>query len=179
MPRPAIGVRSVVGKYTPTHTFTVAGVHIVTLKVIDAACHNDTDTMTITVLAPEVVIDTVTLSPERPKDGDTVTITVTLKNTGEATARSVTAVVKIDGTVIKLLPLGDIPVGETATADHAWTVQKGTYTLEVELSYTGGEDTYTQTFEVRKKDSDSPGFEVVGALAAVGLAVVLFGKKRG
>ena len=41
----------------------------------------------------------------------------------------------------------------------------------------GGADTQTWTLEVRKKDGDSPGPGGVGALVALGWAVVLFRKK--
>ena len=162
----------------PSYTFTVTGTYAVTLTVTDAAGHIDTDTMTVTVLAPEIIFHAVTLSPERPQDGDTMTLTVSLKNIGQASAQKVIAVVKIDGDVVRMIPLGDIPVGGTATAEHVWTIQKGAHTLEVHVTYTGGEESYNQTIDVRKKSSDSPGFEVAVALVAVGFSMVLFRKKR-
>ena len=167
---------------TANFTYLTPGTYPARVQVTDSGGNKASDTATITVRAihvpsPDVIVDNVVISNLKPKDGDKVTITVTLKNIGDAPAENAVLTVKLNGQEVASFQLGNIPVNGTVTRDHTWTAVKGTHTLEVRLTYTGGEDEVTRTLEVSKKD-DSPGFGALVALGAVGVALVLFERKR-
>lgn len=80
---------------TASHVFQDAGTYYVTLTVKDDAGAEDTDTVVVSVELPrppdlEVLPNDIAFSPSSPKDGQTVQVTVTVRNLGEVRAGSFT-----------------------------------------------------------------------------------------
>ncbi|MCA9064391.1 MAG: hypothetical protein KDA96_15075, partial [Planctomycetaceae bacterium] len=113
-------------------TFSVVGPHVVTVtidpdqQVTELSELNNSASRTLQVLAtplPDLRIDGTefSLSDSNPLAGETVTVTVPIRNAGLATADSVTAQLQIDGVVVgsaSAVP-DSIAAGQSAT----WTLQ--------------------------------------------------------
>jgi len=135
------------------------GSHTIRIIAYDLAGNlNNTEAITIDVLhpqppAPDLSIS-ITVSPPNPKAGDTVTITATIENTGDADASDVTVTFYV-GTEIVYETTETIPAGETQIVEGTWTSEEGDHGARVEVSSPtmAPVTSSIQTFEVQPAGS--------------------------
>ncbi|UCD91820.1 MAG: hypothetical protein JSV43_06165 [Methanobacteriota archaeon] len=107
------------------------GPHTITVIAYDLAGNlNDTESVTIFVShppppAPDLSI-LVTLNPPSPKEGDTVTITATIENNGDADANNAAVSLIIDTLVLHEETV-TIPIGETRIVETNWKADEGSH----------------------------------------------------
>jgi subtilase family serine protease len=88
---------------------------------------NNVATATLTIRTrPDLQVTGVALSDDEPVAGETVTVTLTLRNNGQTTAGTQTVVLyqgnpDAGGTVVGAQGLAPIPGGNTTTVAFAWT----------------------------------------------------------
>lgn len=80
-------------------------------------------------LVPDLVVQDITLSPENPILGDTVTFTVTIKNQGTEEAGPSRVAYYIDGTYLASEYMDPIAAGTTVTKTFTWKPQVGSHTV--------------------------------------------------
>ena len=68
------------------HAYDRPGTYTAGLKVTDREGLSDTDQVTVTVLGSDLRITSITASSPNPKEGDRVTLTATVANSGAANA---------------------------------------------------------------------------------------------
>ncbi|MFC2066785.1 CARDB domain-containing protein, partial [Chloroflexota bacterium] len=81
-------------------------------------------------LAPDLIIEAITLLPENPSKGDAVTFTVTIKNQGSGKADSSHVAYYIDDAYLTLDSVGSIDTGASATKTFTWTAQAGSHAIK-------------------------------------------------
>ena len=74
---------------------------------------------------PDLTIQSLTWSPQDPSKGDTITISVTIKNQGNTLSISSTVCLYVDGYLKKEVFLESLDVGGTAVKEFSWTAQQG------------------------------------------------------
>jgi uncharacterized repeat protein (TIGR01451 family) len=103
---------------------------------------------------PDLIVEDIALSPENPAIGDTVTITVTIKNQGTASAGTSYVTCYVDSTILESKSISAIDAGIMATATFTWQATQGTHTIRAiadasgiitETDETNNTDTYTLT----------------------------------
>jgi immune inhibitor A len=97
------------------HAYSSAGTKVATLTVTDAGGLQDTDTVTITVLAqPDLQVTNLVASNNRAKQGQKVTFTATVANTGGSPAGPSETRFTLDGsTVVGTVPTAEIAAGSS------------------------------------------------------------------
>ncbi len=85
----------------------------------------------ITLPPPDIIVDSVTWTPEAARVGEEITFSVTLGNTGQSETQPCSAVCSIDGEAPFTLTYDAIPAGGTLTATFQWTAMKGSHGLTV------------------------------------------------
>ncbi|MFQ5906897.1 MAG: CARDB domain-containing protein, partial [bacterium] len=131
------------------------GPHTIRIMAYDLAGNlNNTEAVTIDVLhpqppAPDLSVS-ITVSPPDPKAGDTVTITATIENTGDADASDVTVTFYV-GTEPVYDTTETIPAGETRIVEGNWKAREGDHGARVEVSGSGITPVFSpiHTFEVQ------------------------------
>ena len=88
------------------------------------------DTLPPSTPAPDLIIQTITWSPEIPLIGNTVTFTVTIKNQGNGQAGASDIAYHIDEVYQTLAPVNPINSGATATEIFTWTAQTGSHNIK-------------------------------------------------
>jgi immune inhibitor A len=93
------------------HSYSTAGTFQAKLRVADAGGLTDDDTITITVLGkPDLRVTNLVASNNKANQGEKVTFTATVENTGASTAGASQTEFKLDGsTVIGVVDTGSIP----------------------------------------------------------------------
>jgi len=81
-------------------------------------------------LAPDLIIEAITWSPENPSIGDTVTFTVTIKNQGSDKADSSHVAYYIDDTYLTSASVSLIDPGATDNQTFTWTAQAGSHDIK-------------------------------------------------
>ena len=79
----------------------------------------------------DLVVQSITWSPEIPVMGDPVTFAVTFSNQGEGRAAPTVMQLYLDDYLLGEVGLREIPTGESETLTFDWTAQAGTSTLTV------------------------------------------------
>lgn len=124
---------------TVTKTFTwtaIAGSHVIKAiadpdnEVVESDETNNEETFVFSTLAPDLLIQSITWSPEDPSKGDAVTFTVTIKNQGNASARSSQFAFYIDGAFRGDHDIPAIGAGATTTRTFAWNAKAGSHPVK-------------------------------------------------
>jgi immune inhibitor A len=157
---------------------TDAGPHSFTLKAFSAGGVSAELVLTVDVVMPDIYIKDMGVSPELIDEGATSTIRITVGNSGNDNASTVTVVLFDNGKRAKFWDLGKLPPGYQETLTVTIRPGRGAHTLAAvastpdrEMSVTNNEDQVEG--RVRASSSFIPGFGPV-LLAAVFLALVLF-----
>ena len=124
---------------TATKTFTwkaQVGSHTVKAvadydnEVTESNETNNVKTYTFSTLAPDLIIESITWSPENPSKGDTVTFSVKIKNQGTSSASSCRVYFYIDGSSRGYQNVPRIDAGATATKTFTWVAQVGSHAIK-------------------------------------------------
>ena len=78
---------------------------------------------------PDLIVQDITLSPIEPAIDDTVSITVTVKNQGDASAGSNYVTCYVDNNILQTQSIGVINAGLMATVTFTWQATQGTHII--------------------------------------------------
>jgi PKD repeat protein len=111
------------------------GEHAITLTVIDSYNATTTKTVNITViqLRPNLSNIDIVLTPEEPKEGQTVTVKATISNTGDAPANDVEIKFVIDDDTLSEDTISKIEASNTKAITTTFTATAGAHVLKVEI----------------------------------------------
>ncbi|MFC1967081.1 CARDB domain-containing protein [Chloroflexota bacterium] len=90
---------------------------------------NNEASFALSVLAPDLIIQEITSSPDDPSVGDLVTITVIVKNHGYLMARPSKLELEIDGNGMGTRDVPRLEPDETDTIVYTWKAQSGPHTF--------------------------------------------------
>ncbi|HJX12265.1 MAG TPA: CARDB domain-containing protein, partial [Dehalococcoidales bacterium] len=90
---------------------------------------NNTRTYTLTTLAADLTVQSVTWTPAEPSRGDNIVFSVTVKNQGNAKSRVTNVGFFIDGNSRGYQDIAIIDPGATLTRTYNWVAQAGQHTL--------------------------------------------------
>jgi len=79
---------------------------------------------------PDLIIDSITWSPPEPAIGETITVSVTIKNKGEGNAKNSRVTYYIDDYYVISANIKPISYGRTLTKTFRWTVQPGYHRIK-------------------------------------------------
>jgi hypothetical protein len=79
---------------------------------------------------PDLVIEDISWSPSNPKQGDTITFTVKIKNRGDGNAGTSTVKYYIDGSYVDSDTVPSLSVGSTSTQMFTWTAHSGSHSIK-------------------------------------------------
>jgi uncharacterized repeat protein (TIGR01451 family) len=79
---------------------------------------------------PDLIVQNISISPAEPAIGDTVTITVTVKNQGTAGAVTSQVVCYVDTSILDTEPISSLAPGTMATASFTWQAQSGSHVIK-------------------------------------------------
>jgi len=120
-----------------TFTWTAqAGSHVIKAvadsdgEVAEGDETNNERTVTLSTLAPDLIIEAITWSPAEPSKGDTVTFSVSVKNQGSYMVSSSQVHFYIDGFSRGYQDVVRVEAGATATATFIWTALPGTHAIK-------------------------------------------------
>ena len=122
---------------TETFTWTAeAGSHTIKAvadsdnEVTESNETNNVKMYSLSTLAPDLIIESITWSPEIPSKDDTVTFSVTVKNQGNGKAGSSRVYFYIDGSSRGYQEVPEIGAGATATKTFTWVAQAGAHAIK-------------------------------------------------
>ncbi|MFC1913652.1 CARDB domain-containing protein [Chloroflexota bacterium] len=92
---------------------------------------NNEKTVFFSPIAPDLVIETITWSPENPSAGDSMTFTVILRNQGNDRADYSRLAYYIDGLSRGYHDIEDIEAGSALTSTFTWTAETGSHAIKV------------------------------------------------
>ncbi len=135
----------------PEVTFTLSeGTHAITLAVTTSSDHNHSQSITIVAVlpSPEPTVDAVSVNPEVPTEGDTVSIEVRIVNAGNSATGPLDVELRdTAGDVLASTSIDDpLDPGASATVTLEWTAVEGTHALTV----SAGNDDYSLPLLVEK-----------------------------
>jgi len=99
-------------------------------EVVESDETNNALTVTLSAIAPDLIVQDITWSPESPSIGDTVTFTVTVENQGNGKAGSSLVHFYIDGSFRGYQDVQVIDAGVTATKTFTWVAQTGYHPIK-------------------------------------------------
>lgn len=91
---------------------------------------NNAKTFTLTTLAADLIIQSITWSPDNPSRGDSIVFSITIKNQGSSRARPNTVHLYIDGNSRGYQDITAIDPGGTVTRTHNWTALSGQHAIK-------------------------------------------------
>lgn len=154
-----------------TRTFTwqaQAGSHTIravadsTEAIAESDETNNTKTFTLSTLAPDLVIESITWEPQNPSRFDEVTFSVNVKNRGNYESGPSGVHLSIDGESQGYRNLLAIAPGGTASATYSWYAQDGSHNIDA---------TVDETDFVRESDETNNDFAMVFSTAAPDLII--------
>ncbi|MFC1918776.1 CARDB domain-containing protein [Chloroflexota bacterium] len=92
---------------------------------------NDTHRLYQTVPEPDLIIESITWSPENPSKGDAVTISIIIKNQGSSQALTSRLDFYVDGNFKNDQGVQSIDAGGSVTSSFTWTAEQGSHTIKV------------------------------------------------
>lgn len=165
------------------------GTHLLSFAVRDDDdAWSDPAYLNIEVVAASLETSGIGLGPGNARDGEEITVTVALKNTGTAEAREVTVRFMVDGTDLYEAEIPLIPVGEQREAKAFWTASPGRHAISAEIlirnetyMVISGNSSLGRT--VRIESANSYGYAILSAVLAVAIptavvAISLLLRKR-
>lgn len=91
---------------------------------------NNTATYSITTSAPDLVIESITWSPENPEQGDAVVFSIVIKNQGNIDSRYCSLNFYVDTGARGSQDVAAIKPGKTITKTYKWTMLEGSHNLK-------------------------------------------------
>jgi len=120
-----------------TFTWTAqAGTHAIKAvadsdnKVTEDDETNNEKTVTLSILAPDLTIETITWSPEEPSIGDNVTFTVNITNQGTCSAGSSVVYFYIDAAYQGYQDVPELEARATVNTTFTWTAQESLHAIK-------------------------------------------------
>jgi subtilase family serine protease len=122
---------------TATKTFTwiaQAGYH--TIKAVADSKNEVTESdeanneNTVIFPVPDLIIETITWSPEEPSESDTVTFSVIIKNQGSDITGSLRVAYYVDDTYLTSALVNPIDAGASANETFSWIAQGGSHAIK-------------------------------------------------
>lgn len=113
------------------YLYLKAGTHIVNAaidynkKIDELDETNNTKVLSFNTIAPDLIIQSITISPATPVSGDNVTITVKVENRGRDKAPNSRLSLSIDGTTVSAMDIKAIDMGATISQDFSWKAVTG------------------------------------------------------
>ncbi len=86
---------------------------------------------------PDLIVQDISLSPVYPTIGDSVAITVTVKNQGDALAYNSSVVCYIDDTILASNSIGSLGAGAMSTTAFTWKATAGSHIIRAVADSTG------------------------------------------
>jgi parallel beta-helix repeat protein len=139
---------------------------------------------------PDLSVEDVSCSKLIPTDGNTVTLTIKVKNVGTADVAAGTITrVTVDGTTLKDITMAAIPAGTTVNVTTTWKAVKSTHTIKAqadspntltEISETNNEGSTTVVVspKITPPKGFIPGFEAVLLVAALAVGLLALGRRK-
>ena len=91
---------------------------------------NNEKTLTFITLAPDLIVETITWSPESPSESENMTFTVYIKNQGSGRADYSTLAYYIDGKYMDSIPVNPIEAGVTDNKTFSWIAKSGAHEIK-------------------------------------------------
>jgi uncharacterized repeat protein (TIGR01451 family) len=92
--------------------------------------NNNTMSLSLTTLAPDLTVQSISWSPSNPSNGDNIIFTVTIRNQGNSRARSTKVNLYIDGISHGYRDVAAIDPNTTATTSHNWIARSGQHNIK-------------------------------------------------
>lgn len=94
---------------------------------------NNEKTATISTLAPDLTVSSITWSPVNAAVGDTVTFTATIKNVGSGRSEKTRATWYIDGGIVISPDIPEINAGSETTLTYNWAAPAGSHAISIAI----------------------------------------------
>ncbi len=91
---------------------------------------NNTMSFTLTPLAADLIVQSITWSPSNPSKGDSIVFTITVKNQGNARSRATRLNFYIDGSSRGFQDVFPIDPGSTSSHTYPWVAQSGQHAVK-------------------------------------------------
>ncbi|MCK4274065.1 MAG: hypothetical protein KAW90_04175 [Dehalococcoidales bacterium] len=121
--------------------------------------NNNIKTFTMSTLAPDLIVQSITWSPDEPSRGDSIVFTITIRNQGNSRARPSTVHLYIDGNSRGYQDIAGVDPGGTVTRTHNWIAASGQHAIKAVVDETNsvneGDETnneLTSTFSTLPPD---------------------------
>ncbi len=96
---------------------------------------NNESIYAFSVLAPDLIFDDITWSPENPSMGEEVIFDITIKNQGNKRAGSSSMCLYIDGKTYGYRPVPALEAGDNCTTSWSWTAVTGSHDFRIIADY--------------------------------------------
>ena len=106
-------------------------------QVAESDEENNASEATCATALPDLIISSMTVEPPQPLQGETVTLTVLVKNQGSGNAGPSGVTFYVDDSLLDWFFLGSLNAGATATANCTWIATNGTPTLKATVDAEG------------------------------------------
>jgi uncharacterized repeat protein (TIGR01451 family) len=110
-------------------THTIKAIADSTTIVAETDETNNSKICTLTTLAPDLAIPTLTWSPDNPSRGDTVTFSITINNKGSSASKFTNVNFYIDGVSRGAKDVAAIEPGKSVTKTYTWQALSGDHFL--------------------------------------------------
>jgi subtilase family serine protease len=95
--------------------------------------NNNEKSVTVSSLAPDLIVDSITWLPQSPLSGENVTFTFTIKNQGNGAVQSVLGIPYMGSVRLDSVSFGAMEPGETGSVSLEWPVAAGVYDVKLVL----------------------------------------------
>jgi len=99
-------------------------------QVAEADENNNNKTFTFSTLAPDLIIQSITWTPEDPSKGDSITFSVAIKNQGISKSQSTRVHLSIDGNSRGYRDVYSINAGASVTRTYTWIAVAGQHPVK-------------------------------------------------
>jgi subtilase family serine protease len=110
-------------------THTIRAVADASGSITETDETNNDNTYTLTTLAPDLVVHSITWSPSNPSGGDSIVFSIVIKNQGNTQSRSTSLDFYIDSNPRGAQGVAAINPGGSLTKTYTWTALTGQHTL--------------------------------------------------